>query len=1506
MKPSRGFILVIVVALLGVLAFLAVDFASKSRQSRLLSQSYLGLTKATLSARSGLEKGVEGSLAYGRQLESGRAFQTLLSSAGEDRNRNEVLDAGEDLDGDGRLSILPLDEEKAPSLALPDASGLQSQLVSHKGLVRGVTWVNMASDPDQFCTLRIRVPSLDLNAGVTAGEGPEGVRYQANHGVNYSVSSTTHPFNIPLRRLLNSWGNYHKYLAMVRPNKTYNYKRDVLPADKQGLIDSTDNLMSNLAAAKFPSAKFDDFNPSGNHALDAANAPIISEMPLGDLLLSVRPAGGYRSVESALSLVEDYVHSWTDKAGRKADGSGSSWLYADGTPIPVMTPARIKAIVEEFRDLAVTQIQREPGWVFRLGTPSPAPANEPAAGGFFENHDNRHYLFTEFYAVPALKVDINRAPLSVLAALVQAPGQIKLRSYRPYASSMGTLENPVPFQDENNYPCYWSYSSTLADKDLISGKPLFSMTESLRLGQDIMAGRRTSFFQNSTADLRNFLRSWRKGYDAKHHSVYSPTHHFNTILWGVPPSYFDNVSNYFDYYHGHRRVQILAELLNPHPNDARVVWDEALPLAVENRRTRMNPADVHPLRGRHYVLDEADGSTSEKGPEACFQSPSIKMASLGWYGPTGQSRLLVAVVRLYEGLSLGTQSDFELAGQDPVTHSPTLGSWITYPELPSIPPCPWTGQLALKPSTRECPWGDTLQMRILLNGYELKPTGPVDSSGAMLPAWPAGPRDLRGPATLPARGTFRNSLQPPPGEALTSLYPQQATDIDSATDLMPGGGIRMSPWNNSIVQGPFTSGNWPNHKEATLVLRNSLVTQNDDDQVPDETEIHQPVSTSFILPSFREGVVSFYVKPKVHPDRVVVGGNSNMTTSTLFYMPFNVFDKETESRCLSMGMSAQESEIRSQFVGSLRLTWTCMMLTGSIRQYGGVPNPWPAASGYAGYPAFPGQVNASPFYFGGMEGWTNPTTSAMGYVLSWTGNFPGTTPMFASSPVHGGDGIEGHWSTPNQYRDEMIVLEWDIHKFAYSDDITKLYPSTLSVTPTWGTWDATDAFPAMTKVTAYTNDITTPLHLFDTSDPLHADYHSVRKSFYIQGPLKVQLGAGNGTTVRDRRGDMQALIETGRWNHILIAWKDLWSVLGNSPPTKGGCLSTYVNGHFKKVSPQGYKTAAIFFNSDSSAAYRGASAASPGVNYSSWDPEIHAIYQTTVPPNVYFGPVGVLGAIYPSYPKTFYVPMDSVPNNTCPLSPPRHSQGIGLLPHTSSFFNADRPAINSPRKILLFRRFPPRFYFGFEPHCFYSETATTFDVHSYFASNFTWGSFMDVQIFDRATPSGPDSPLASDGGFLPALPGFYSGAASFSPYPNLSTAAPAVLRPLQIAGAQGFVDQGVMLVNMSWSAHLPEYHQFWDDQGPTPGPDSQDVQELEGSLMFNGMPMASLSLSQDPASSPVYHWEPTVPLEITQGDDLSLSLKFTGPEVVMSTPIVENIELTFQRLEPRYESFQME
>ncbi|MGE4159879.1 MAG: hypothetical protein AB7F75_12375, partial [Planctomycetota bacterium] len=867
MFRQRGFVLIIVVAVLGVLGFLAVELAMVSQTSRQLSTRQLDFIRARLAARSGLEKVLVGLRLNGwRGTWTGLPFERQLVCAGEDRNRDGILDPSEDKDADSRLdTLMSLEEDLTPSMAMADApGGNQSLVLETGGTSHGVTWCEDRADPTLAAVAQIHTPMMNLNDGILSGWGAEGSRLALNHNHNYSAVSKDHPFNVPIRRFLNAWGNYHKYRAMVRDTKTYNFDGST----PNGKIDGADNLMNSVVESDNPASRFDFFNPSEDepealHRQDANGLEVFKERPLGDLLIEARPMMGYTSLQEPLAILETYLRSWVDIQGLLA--TTGSWHYADGSSIPALTDNKIGEILAEFASLAMLESAAshnlDRGFVFHMGTIPPRPAYEAydRADGTgisdpLSSYDpyrsltlgefSRHKVHTRFrsnyrvYTTAVSHVDVNLAPESVLTALFYAPGQVSLDAYNPKLSRLEREEDfsaLTPYMSENNWSHAVVYGNSPRAKRYAPGQPILSMTESLRLAKDVAARRASTPF-GGLSDLTRLIRAWRKGYDAREPSLYvSPAHQFN-------PDNSPGVQYYYDVYHGHRRVQMLSYLINPHTNNPDVVWDQALPQPVDNLKNRIATTlttDVLPAgwHDRRFLFAKNLHEQYRMGLQAKTQSSQFQIKVLGLVRqgprePRSSIRLSTSATPFIH-LSAATQKEWNAIARDPITGTSTLGtSFVSYPEMPGVAPCEWDGHIALMPQSNICRNGERLKLRVNLSGYKVKPTNPFDGSGNPVDAWPKGERLLAGPSDMPARGKFLNSLFPIPSGPITSLFHNSAFDVYSSSDLLPGGGIRMSPLVNSDRLSALPGGDRPNRMESLLVLRNALISQSDDNALP--------------------------------------------------------------------------------------------------------------------------------------------------------------------------------------------------------------------------------------------------------------------------------------------------------------------------------------------------------------------------------------------------------------------------------------------------------------------------------------------------------------------------------------------------------------------------------------------------------------------------------------------------------------------------------------------------
>lgn len=1464
----RGFVLIMVIGILGVLALVAISLAGRSKTTSFTSKNFHSATLSRLAARSGLEKAVLATRLYG--LRNAPSFETQLTAAGDDRNRNGVEDPGEDVAGDGWAISGSLENQATPSLALAEDPGavnpVSLQLVT-EGQSHGVSWLDDRLRPTQAAVIRLRSHSaLDINGGVTSGEGPAGTQYESLSAQTYAANDIRHPFNRRTVELFNAWGNYQKYLRMVDPERSFNFSVD---------LNHPDNLLSTSSSGgdwyRCPVGSFDRFDASGTHFNDNMNGlfDIAMEPALGTRLVQARPAGGYRDFETIKQVVRDYVLSWRDRLGTWSM-VGLSMMGVPDTPLPPITEQDVADVQDELMALINLQpTRRTEILVVTLDAPAPGPLDPgPGESSFFERIENLQSLRSPCFEFEATPVDVNMADLSVLASMIYSVRQVKVRQVAPMSLGSNPIDDVTwtfpsisgnPQMAENAFQAQFNYGTMPA---ILPEEPLHSMTESIQMARDLIARRTTARF-TGFRDLRAFLLSWDNGHDAKQLGATEGQEFLTTY----PGSSLYYVGNYEDRGSQNVRQQILLHLLNPNLNLNCLVLDEALPRSFDNSIVGIGADgyDCYASRPfyRRFFFDKFDPHLL--GATLSFESPDFSAECLGYHiGPTGKrlgQSSLTASFSAFEILTLTSQKDFDAAATN-------LGNeWVSYPEMPGVAPSHRDGHLALKPTIPDASsLGGTNVLSVSLNGYEPDPTQTTPQGH-----WPRGSRVLQGPNELPARGQFLNSLNPEPGSPVPSLFPATLSDVDAVSDLLPGGGIRVSSYNNSLdlsrgVAGPPDV--WKNRREAMLVLRNAKTSDTVDANLPDSSLFLPGLPKA--LPSYHEGLISFFVKPSSYPIYSSSGYKNNRGMQTLFYTNFIVFDQETRSRALSLGLSASEANIQATYVAHLKLSWGALMNEEGFR-FNAVPPTWPLVQPYDTPSSFFGQSASGPHYFSGMTGHT--VDGQTGYLFGTNSLDPAGARIFGDPYTYAGlPTQEGHWSVENPYAEERLQLEFVMVKYAdFDPDHMGSFNSinNQGLDPTYDTWDASDVMSPLGRSCQYVMPVSRPLNLYDTSDPSCPGHHAVRKTFVIGHPFNLQPGADRGKGPLDSRGNHQGLVGFGRWNHIVIGWKSLFNLLDNAPGgAHGGALAVYVNGAFRKAVDD-FEIAGLLTQQDYFEGYPSATLTDDPWMSGGAGP--HGAYSgnPTLKHKTNMVPWPVSPVLDPE--EGDYFPMSAPYHNMFSVSP-------SLSDHT---YSRGRGLNNDVRKTALLTRFPSRFYFGFEPHHFENYSVANNPVTTlmpYFGQNFFQGSMMGIDIFNA--PAGALS--TPDGGFVGELPGY----SDFSVYPTDTSASPLILKPLLLSQNSSSV------VAVRMNAHLPDYHQFWDDHEATPpGPDPQDMQELTTDVWVNGQNEGVLTLSQSSVLTTSELWFAPAPLSPADPGALEIRLSFRGPQRVMSTPVVENIDV---------------
>ena len=662
-----------------------------------------------------------------------------------------------------------------------------------------------------------------------------------------------------------------------------------------------------------------------------------------------------------------------------------------------------------------------------------------------------------------------------------------------------------------------------------------------------------------------------------------------------------------------------------------------------------------------------------------------------------------------------------------------------------------------------------------------------------------------------------------------------------------------------------------------LVLRNALVSDADDELLPDPGQ--SPSISGHVIPNFYEGAISFYVKPRTTP-WIASGATMSQQESaqTLFYTHFVI--KDNEAREVALATNYDGANEHQWYHASIRLLWGGNHNENNAYVVKDEPLQWPyIITPFQPPSSFSGQAGIDPNYFLTMTGHT--IDGETGYLMSSQARIV-TLGLDIFADLDEGDvpplDNEELWAADNMYAEEKLILEFIVTKYAYQD-VTDTNSVLLKqeFDENYWQWEMADDVSPLAKATAYDNSASTPLGIFDTSFDENIDHHTIRKLFVIGHPFNLQPDpAVLGTGPRDKFGNHQALVSPGRWNHIFLTWRNLYDLLNNTQNGhRGGSLAVYINGSFKKT-VNDFEIAGLFFQQD----------------YFMW-------YNTIAPWSELWVEEGFTGhQEYEQLPEmkhqTWTIPnfSDFIDSQDATFFAINKSY-YGLaepygLPDFS--YSRGRTQDYDIRKKKLFFEIPSRLFFGFEPHTYeniYNGGSVEFAEIPFFGQNFFWGSMMDIQVFDRAH----DDLLMGDGGFVPELPNYDE----FSPYAPV--AASATLYPLYNAL------KAKKILALSALVHVPEFHNFWDDQNETiAGPDGDDSQLVEIDVIHEGSVDKTLKVGQDPAIMRDMVWQPLKPLSIKNVTDLELEMRFSGAPITWSTPLVEELELTFLK-DIHYSSF---
>lgn len=329
MTPRRsGFILIIVLGLLGVLAFLALNLVESSRQAMLLGHAHMDVVRSRLLARSGIE------LVLARFLVGQSAFDVPPRAVGEgtrkaggDTIRARARDTSGSINLNDGLEAARLErgdhqaDNAMEQFEVEPVFNLTCQVIHRRYAFPTGATLNLARAGDKVAVLNTN--GVEVDQAVVTGIGS--VKTQSASGAPLvpvptlevdhmlpSVTAGTYQlvvtrekplglFNLRLRHLLNAYGDAHRFVEQLDwpvwrrsdwNSGTGQYNTPFIP---------TSTALGNMG----------DPTPG----LSSAGLPLVapqqvadSSTGLGDRLIAARPMGGYKDLEQ----VEDMVRLWAD------------------------------------------------------------------------------------------------------------------------------------------------------------------------------------------------------------------------------------------------------------------------------------------------------------------------------------------------------------------------------------------------------------------------------------------------------------------------------------------------------------------------------------------------------------------------------------------------------------------------------------------------------------------------------------------------------------------------------------------------------------------------------------------------------------------------------------------------------------------------------------------------------------------------------------------------------------------------------------------------------------------------------------------------------------------------------------------------------------------------------------------------------------------------------------------------------------------------------------------
>ncbi|MGE4159918.1 MAG: hypothetical protein AB7F75_12570, partial [Planctomycetota bacterium] len=319
-----GFVLIIVLALLGVMAFMAVSFVERSQIASRLGQVHMDKARSRLMARSGIEMGfilavnhdklgTQARVLGGTRQEGGDGFRVSVQDASAAINLNDGLEAAflERGDHQAHNAMECYEEEEI----LPE--GTLFDVARRRYANTGFTTFPIPGDRVTVkpsgggsvldTTEVTRVDDFIYNVSATIMfDGGALVTDHMLPGVisgSYSLKVVRDKplglFNLRLRHILNSYGDVHRFIAQLGLPVWRNTDWLVDQGSYGSPFVPTSTALGKVGT---PTPGLDPVGLPLTAPLDVVSA----STGLGDRIIAARPAGGYKRVDE----VEGVVRAW--------------------------------------------------------------------------------------------------------------------------------------------------------------------------------------------------------------------------------------------------------------------------------------------------------------------------------------------------------------------------------------------------------------------------------------------------------------------------------------------------------------------------------------------------------------------------------------------------------------------------------------------------------------------------------------------------------------------------------------------------------------------------------------------------------------------------------------------------------------------------------------------------------------------------------------------------------------------------------------------------------------------------------------------------------------------------------------------------------------------------------------------------------------------------------------------------------------------------------------------